>query len=1077
MLIASIAVLRLSATLSLGIAWQTQVVATGRYVSRAATDSALVVLAMREPDSLRAAITHARADAAAASAESDRSASLAFATRLAHRYAAAWGDSFYVHQVERFADAPADWRTNWVVADSTRRAGSATATSVGVPAGMKMWRRSARQFRLLHDTAGLAAAIGNLGAGYYLAGDLDSAAIFLTRARQLAVTAGDRRTEANAVGTLGSVHKDRNELRQARDLYMLALALRDRSGDARGAASDRNNLGLIAQGLGSLDDARLGFMAALVSNRAASRLHSVAINLANLANLASLTGDSPGADTLYSQALAIHSQFGERDDAAVILHDIAILSMRRADYDKALAMLRRALALSDSTGAVLEHAAELADLATLQAARGAVEEGLSSIREAQRTATAAHAPDELLARFAMTRGDLAVSLNLLADAEREFALAERLASSSGDRALQGEAERGRGLLFAERRQFGEAVVAFAASIRNHLAVGDVRAAARSRLSLGDAQSAMGDTLRARHTLAEALKRMHAVGDSAGEAGAYLAMGDLGIRQANPLDAENALRRGIAVLGNRPAPALAWALHTSLGNALRARGDLRQASAELRLGIASADRTAAHLDLAEERESFRADKWDAYATLAFVEQQMHRPADAFAVSEQMRARQALEELDRGTVRYGREDSLAAQQQVLRHRIGELTRLVIGDGDATRPVRGEAEAGAARDAARDALAAEERRYAELSREQMHHDPEAIRIAPGAPIGARDVMNQLRANEVLLEYLISDSASTLFALTRDTVMAIDLHASRHELAGLVDFVRDAIGRSGHGVPAWREPLRRLYELLIAPADDAGALRGKDHLIVVPHAELHLLPFAALMPGPGKHRFLVERATILTAPSASMWLRLSRRTGGTRAGPVLALAPRANVLPASRREVDGIERLYGAGTTVLRGNGATREALLAHAQSSGVIHLASLGVLNKHNPLFSFVELAPQGADDGRLAVTDVLALRLNARLVTLSACQTALGAGAMADVPAGDEWVGFTSAFLRAGAQDVLASLWPVEDDATATLMLSFYEKFQSNAAAADALAEAQRAAIRDPARADPFRWAGFVMTGAR
>ena len=1077
MLIAGIAALRLSAALWMGVAWQAQVAAIEPYVSRSASDSALIALAKQEPDSLRTAITGARAAGTAASTELDRNASLVFAARLAHNYAAAWRDSFYIREVERFTDAPVEWRRSWVVADSTRRAGIATATSVGVPAGMRLWRRSARQFRLLHDTAGLAAATGNLGAGYYLAGDLDSAALFLARARALAAITGDRRTEANAVGTLGSVHKDRNELRQARELYMQALALRERSGDGRGAASDRNNLGLIAQSLGSLDEARLSFVAALASNRAALRQHSIAINLANLANLASLVGDSPGADTLYAQALAIHSQLGERDDAAIILHDIAMLSMRRADYDRALAMLRRALALSDSTGALLEHAAELADLATLQAARGAMEEGLSSIREAQRTATAAHAPDELLARLAMTRGDLAVSLNLLADAEREFALAERLAASSGDRALQGEAERGRGLLFTERKQFGEAVVAFAASIRNHLAIGDVRAAARSRLSLGYAQSAMGDTLRARHTLAEALKRMHTVADSAGEAGVYLAMGDLGIRQGNPVDAESALRRGIAVLGDRQAPALASALHTSLGSALRARGALPEASVELRLGIASAEWTASRLGLAENRESFRADKWDGYAALALIEQQMHRPAEAFAVSERMRARQALEELDRGTVRYGRDDSLAAQQQQLRHRIGELTRLVIGDGDATRTARGEAEAGATRDAARDALAVAERRYAELSRAQVHRDPESMRVAPSAPIGAREVMNQLQANEVLLEYLITDSASTLFALTKDTVMAIDLHANRHELAGLVDFVRDAIGRPGHGAPAWRDPLRRLYALLIAPADDAGALRGKDHLIVVPHAELHLLPFAALMPSSGKHRFLVERLTILTAPSASLWLRLTRRAGETRTGPVLALAPRANVLPASQREVDGIERLYGERTTVLRGSGATRQALLARAPSSAVIHLASLGVLNRQNPLFSFVELSPQGEDDGRLAVTDVLALRLNARLVTLSACQTALGAGAIADVPAGDEWVGFTSAFLRAGAQDVLASLWPVEDDATTTLMISFYQEFQSGAPAADALAAAQRAAIQDPARAEPFRWAGFVMTGAR
>ena len=160
-----------------------------------------------------------------------------------------------------------------------------------------------------------------------------------------------------------------------------------------------------------------------------------------------------------------------------------------------------------------------------------MEEGLSSIREAQRAATVAHAPDELLARFAMTRGDLAMSLNLLADAEREFALAERLATRSGKTLrVAGRGGARAGLLFAEREQFGDAVIAFTALIRNHFAIGDVRAAARSRLSLGYAQSAMGDTLRARRTFAEALKRMHAVGDSAGEAGADSAVGDLGIRQ-------------------------------------------------------------------------------------------------------------------------------------------------------------------------------------------------------------------------------------------------------------------------------------------------------------------------------------------------------------------------------------------------------------------------------------------------------------------------------------------------------------------------------------------------------------------
>jgi len=88
---------------------------------------------------------------------------------------------------------------------------------------------------------------------------------------------------------------------------------------------------------------------------------------------------------------------------------------------------------------------------------------------------------------------------------------------------------------------------------------------------------------------------------------------------------------------------------------------------------------------------------------------------------------------------------------------------------------------------------------------------------------------------------------------------------------------------------------------------------------------------------------------------------------------------------------------TLALAQPGTRAEALRALAGRQ-VVHLATYGVLNKHNPLFSFVELAPHGADDGRLEVHEVFALTLSARLVVLSACQTGLGSGALADLPAG-------------------------------------------------------------------------------
>jgi CHAT domain-containing protein len=144
-------------------------------------------------------------------------------------------------------------------------------------------------------------------------------------------------------------------------------------------------------------------------------------------------------------------------------------------------------------------------------------------------------------------------------------------------------------------------------------------------------------------------------------------------------------------------------------------------------------------------------------------------------------------------------------------------------------------------------------------------------------------------------------------------------------------------------------------------------------------------------------------------------------------------------------------------------------------VLHLATYGVLNKHNPLFSFVELQSAGESDGRLEAHEVFGLDLSADLVVLSACQTGLASGALADVPAGDDWVGLTRAFLHAGAARVVATLWPVQDLATAALMERFYERYVEAADPTRALAEAQRALLAAPATAHPFYWAGLVSVG--
>jgi CHAT domain-containing protein len=145
-------------------------------------------------------------------------------------------------------------------------------------------------------------------------------------------------------------------------------------------------------------------------------------------------------------------------------------------------------------------------------------------------------------------------------------------------------------------------------------------------------------------------------------------------------------------------------------------------------------------------------------------------------------------------------------------------------------------------------------------------------------------------------------------------------------------------------------------------------------------------------------------------------------------------------------------------------------------VIHFATHGFFNKTNPLFSGVQLEPDAQNDGRLEVYEILGLHLRAQLVTLSACETALGSGYFTEIPAGDEFVGLTRAFLSAGASTVVASLWEVNDSSTARLMRNFYRKI-SEGSPSLSLAIAQRSMLHgDKDHRHPYYWSAFVVVGS-
>jgi CHAT domain-containing protein len=1036
----------------------------------------LAVMAGEQPDSVRDEIDLALRLAASAPSDSALAVHLANARLHARAYAEAWDDAFFVRRVASFQAASPAARQAMSDADSLWRAGRVAVGQQGVPAAMRLWREALDRASAAPDSVGRARALFTLGAGFYMAGDLDSATVYLQDASQLAAFIGDHRTLGNAVGTLASVSKDRGELTRATELYERASAIRSRSGDSRGMAADQNNLGLVARALGDLAGARTAFERALEHNRAGGRDRPAAVNLTNLGDIASIQGEYAAAQAYYDEALAINRSAGDLAETGYVLHALGLLATRRGDYPQALAALGEAIAIHEAAGATLQAVLVRADLAAVQAAVGDLEGARATLGRAEADAAPAGAPPEVRARLALARADLAVQLGSLAQAYSEYARADELFRQAADDLARAEAQQGRALLLQMREDHAGALRLLELAARAQESAGDPRAAAATQLLAGYVHREVGDTAAAHQAFTAARETFVRLDDAAGEAASLAALGELADRRGAPMAAESWFREGLDRLGDRRVPDTRWRLHAGLAGAQRSRGALEPAAEELRAAITVIEEVAATLRSDERRTGFLSDKWEVYASLARIEQARGRAAEAFAVSERMRARQMLAMLERGRVAARRESS--EREQDLRRRIGELTREIEATWTDPAMRRDPTLAEGSVDAAREALAAAQKEYADLVFSLRESDPAFAQLVAATFVDWRDVAARLGPDQVLLQYLLADSAATVFIVSTDTVVALDLGVDRGTVANLVDFARHALARpeGNRAASLWRGALRRLDHYLMEPVERAGVLEGRRRLVIVPHAELHFLPFGALLGADPAGRFLIERFELTYAPSASSWVRLGERRAARPSG-VLAMAPQTVRLPASRDEVAAIRAVLGRrNTTILLDQAASKRALRAAAPRHGILHLATYGLLNKHNPLFSYIELAPSGESDGRLEVHEVFDLGLTGQLVVLSACQTALGSGVLADVPAGDDWVGLTQAFLQAGAGSVLASLWPVEDRATAQLMKQFYQALGSGRSDAAALARAQRAMLRDTDTAHPFYWAGFIMSGA-
>jgi tetratricopeptide (TPR) repeat protein len=342
------------------------------------------------------------------------------------------------------------------------------------------------------------------------------------------------------------------------------------------------------------------------------------------------------------------------------------------------------------------------------------------------------------------------------------------------------------------------------------------------------------------------------------------------------------------------------------------------------------------------------------------------------------------------------------------------------------------------------------------------------------------------LLAEYFLTDDAVLVFLLAADSLACARAPVARETLVQMIRRFRQLIEAEGRGrlrdmrvardVPrdrgdarSQRERLSRdLYRLLVGHW--AGRLGDYERLCLVPHGELAQMPFAAL----GDECFLVEQMELCHAPSASiLHYRLQAGHGGPLERAVVfgnpALKDPALALPAAEHEARRVASVFPASRLFL-GADARAARFFEEAPQADLLHLACHATFHPEHPLLSALLLAPDGAGTGAVEAHQICNLDLKADLVTLSACETALG-----DQAEGNEHLGLIRAFLTAGATSVVASQWEVEDEATARLMEAFYEGLRTGLGKAAALRHAQRLLLAEPAHHSPFFWAPFVLYG--
>jgi CHAT domain-containing protein/tetratricopeptide (TPR) repeat protein len=347
---------------------------------------------------------------------------------------------------------------------------------------------------------------------------------------------------------------------------------------------------------------------------------------------------------------------------------------------------------------------------------------------------------------------------------------------------------------------------------------------------------------------------------------------------------------------------------------------------------------------------------------------------------------------------------------------------------------------------------------------------------PVSAEKLQKHIPPDTTVVEYYQSEDTLYAWVIDNKNITAVKQELSKDKLRKLIEQYRKSLylDTEKRGIAILEKETgnfaalqREAYKLLITPVEK---LIKTKKICIVPYDILNYLPFQSLQDG---KQYLIEKYAVSYLPSLSV-LEYLRKTQKKDSYKILAIGnPDLNDakkdLPAAEKEVDMIRDVF-PNTAVFKRDKATAALVKRMAPMYDIVHFAAHGEYNAADPLSSCLYLASGEGEDGQLQVKEIFDMIINADMVVTSACQTAMG-----KIGRGDEVLGLTRAFIYAGANSVLGSLWSISDEATSVLMKEFYTNIKTMEMT-EALRLAQLKMIQTQEYSHPFYWAAFNITGA-